>query len=487
MQPRFRKISALALLLMLSTTAPLMAQEAAKVAVSPITRVAGDPNWLEEHAYTLGVQAYEFAFPWYYNSLLRWRWSLPAANDRTPSLLQTNQFWHSRQMSSAKFRDGGTPNNDTPYSFAMLDVSKEPVIISVPPVKDRYFSVQLTGFDTDNFAYIGTRSTGSAGGNFAVVGPDWKGKLPKGVKPLPPSHTGVAIAAVRIMATAPEAAGQVPMTALNALQDKFILTPLSRWGKPGFAPIVYSKPLPPFNHKDDPLVEWKTINRALAEVPVPARHARYLQQFAHIGIGPGLDVEVLDPATKRGLNRALDAGKRLVTGAAITFARATTYDGWNYHSPLLGRFGEADDFVARAGIVSLAGIIAHDNAEALYIASTNDAEGKTVSGKHRYVLRFAKDQLPPVNAFWSVTAYGLDFNLIDNPLNRYSLGDRNPLVRDADGGLTLYVQRDNPGPAKELNWLPVGDEAFKLTMRLYLPRAPALDRSWRAPPLRRLD
>lgn len=451
--------------------------------VSRVTGVAPDPNWAEEYAYALGVQAYTYAFPWYYNALLRWKWTTqPAPNERTPSMA-INTFWHNRLLADASYRDGGSVNNDTLYSTAWVDLRKEPVIISVPDVGARYFSVELAGFDSDNFAYLGTRTTGTKAGSYALVGPQWKGKLPSGVKAITPAPTPVIFVVVRLLTDGPE-----DLDIVHRLQDQTTLTPLSLWGKKNAKTPDNRDAFAPYNPKQDPMAEWKTINRAMTEVPPPARDADVLAQFAKIGIGPGQDVDKVDDATRRGLLRALDTGKRVVTGAASNAASSSRHNGWRIFDSHLGHFGDNRDFIGRAGPQSLGGIVANNPEEAMYPQVMHDATGERLNGSHRYVLHFDKDALPPVKAFWSLTAYGMDFNMIDNPINRYSLGDRSKAMkRDADGGLTLYVQKDAPGADKNDNWLPSGDSEFFLTLRLYLPERAALEKHWLPPAIQRID
>ena len=460
----------------------LSADEAPKPVVSRITGVAADPNWEEEYAYSLGVQAYVFAFPWYYNQLLRWLWiTQPPRNERAASM-PLNTFWHGRYLTDASYREGGSPNNDTLYSIAWLDLSKEPIVLSVPAIENRYYSFCLTGYDADNFAYVGTRATGTQAGNYAIVGPHWKGTLPKDVRALTTAPTPVVFVLGRTMVKGPD-----DLEAVHRLQSLYKLTPLSKWGRQDATPSDDRNVWGPYPAKGDPLADWKTINRAMTEIPPPPGNETLLELFARIGVGPGQDVGKADEATQRGLLRALETGKRIVTGAATYMAGSTTVDGWRYTPEYYGRNGLHKDFLGRAGPVSLAGIVANDPVEAMYPSTRVDSAGEPLSGARKYTLYFGKGQLPPVNAFWSLTAYGMDFNLIENPIDRYSLGDRSGFKSDADGGVTIYVQKDSPGSERESNWLPVGDQGFYLVVRLYLPKPDALDGKWHLPPLRRSD
>ena len=283
--------------------------------------------------------------------------------------------------------------------------------------------------------------------------------------------------------------GKADLPAVHRLQDQYTLTPLSQWGKKDAAPVAVAKALPLFDRRSDPLADWKTINRAMTEIPPQARDAVLIKQFELIGVGPGQDVDKMSEATKRGLVRALDAGKRILTGASLNGAGlATSKSQWRIPPKEWGRFGAAGEHFLRSAMQSLQGIATNDTVEALYPQVFRDTNGEPLNGSHRYRLHFAPGQLPPAKAFWSLTAYGLDLNLIDNPINRYSLGNRSKDLRyDADGGLTLYIQKDSPGASQESNWLPSGDAGFALAIRLYIPDLQAVDKGWEPPALQRMD
>jgi hypothetical protein len=210
-------------------------------------------------------------------------------------------------------------------AIAWLDLSKEPVILSVPDLGDRYYTMEIASFDSDNFAYVGMRTTGTKAGNYAIVGPSWKGELPAGVQQLTPSRTPAAFILGRTLLRGPD-----DLPAIRAVMAQYKLTPLSLWGKPGAQIPESYDVLKPFDRKADPLGEWKTMNAAMAENPPPSRHELLLKQFAQIGIGPGLDVDALDEATKRGLARAAVDGRNLLDAALRQGARQKNVNGWNY-------------------------------------------------------------------------------------------------------------------------------------------------------------
>lgn len=464
----------------LALLAPLQASHALAPTPTPGLQyqLGKGTDWREEHAYTLGVQAYMFGYPWIYNATLRYQWTNQYINDDT-AYGPVNHFWHAPRLVNAKWRDGGTPNNDTPYSLAWVDLSKEPIILSVPDTGSRYYTIQMAGMDSDNFAYVGVRATGNKAGNYAIVGPQWKGTLPKGVKALPPSHTPWAQLWGRTLI-----GSEQDMAAAQAVMHQYKLTPLSLWGKKD-AQLPESRDVwAPADPATDALAHWKTMNRAMTENPPVARHALLLKLFAGIGVGPGMDVDKVDEPTKRGLMRAANEGWRMLNATAATaYHMKSQPSGWRYSPPTFGRTTPSDDYIVRGGLQSLIGLVANDPVESIYLNTRTDTLGKALHGDKRYVLRFGPDQLPDVKSFWSITLYGYDRNFIDNAIDRYSLGDRSPTIKkDPDGGMTFYVQADSPGSEKEGNWLPSAKgKAFYLLLRTYIPGKSLLDETY-APP-----
>src|SRR5262245_4529013 len=374
--------------------------------------------WREEYAYTLGVQAYLYGYPLVYNAQLRHKW---VTDPKSELYAPFNHFSHHRKLADASYKDGGSPNNDTLYSIAWLDLSREPVILSVPDTGDRYYTMELADFYSDNFAYVGRRTTGSKAGAYLIAGPGWKGDLPQGVKGPFRSPTPYALIIGRTLVDGPT---DVPNVV--KLQEQYLLTPLSLWGKPDRKLPERRDTWPPFDPKQDPLADFKTMNRALSENPPPERDGVLIKTFATVGIGPGLptDLDKLDAAAKRGLARAIVEGQKLILQVARGGAITKEVNGWRYPPPVMGRAGPHGDFLTRAALQSFGGITANDPEEAVYLFTITDADGKLLTGNGRYVLRFGAKQVPSVGAFWSVTMYGLDRNLVDNPINRYSLGDR---------------------------------------------------------------
>lgn len=389
-----------------------------------------------------------------------------------------NHFFNVRNLVNASYRDGGSPNNDTLYSIAWIDVRKEPIILSHPEMGDRYFCFELASLDSDNFAYVGLRTTGGHAGHFAIVGPDWTGKLPTGVKQLEPSRTASVLTIGRTLVAGPDDLANV-----RRLQDQYTLTPLSLWDKPNAVVPEDRDVFKPIDPKSDALAEWKTMNLAMTQDPPNEGHTATVKTFEQISIGPGQDVERADTATKRGLARAAIEGRKLLNEVIRSGDLGTKINGWNIPPKSFGRAGLADDFLLRGSLQCLGGIIANDPAEAMYLNTTTDATGEPLTGTKRYSLRFPPGQLPPVKAFWSITMYDPTYNLVANPINRYAIGNRTQgLKSDPDGGLTLIIQGDSPGGGMESNWLPSppnGD--FFVILRTYMPSQAIIDHTWHPP------
>jgi hypothetical protein len=448
---------------------------------SGATQDASD-DWREQYAYTLGIQAYIFGFPYVYLPSLRWNWvTQPKPAGSTTPYAPLNHFYNSRKLFDASYRDGGAPNNDTLYSWGFMDVSKEPLILSHPNMGERYFVFELASMDSDNFAYVGKRTTGGAAGSFAIVGPDWKGDLPAGVRPLTPSRTPYVLIFGRTLVDGPS---DIP--AVTALQDQYSLVPLSLWGKTNVRLPESRDVWEPFDAKSDPLAEWKTMNRAMIENPPEPRLAKLLGLFGKIGVGgPYQDIDKLDDATKRGLARAAVDGRKMLNEVIRSGQLGKRVNGWNQPPKEFGRAGLSDNFLLRASVQCLGGIIANDPEEAVYFNTALDGSGRPLDGSKRYTLRFEPGQLPKVEGFWSITLYDETYNLTPNPINRYAIRDRTAgLKKDADGGLTIYLQNSSPGQDKETNWLPTTQSGlFLLAFRTYIPGKDILDQTYALPPI----
>jgi hypothetical protein len=379
-----------------------------------------------------------------------------------------------------------TPNSDTPYSWIGLDLRTEPIVFTVPPIpKERYWSLQLIDLYTHNFAYLGTRTTGNDGGSFMIVGPKWKGAKPKGVTQIIHCETEIASAQFR---TQLFNAGDLEN--VKQIQNQYNVRPLS-----AFLSVLAPKPAPPISFpKPLTLQEEKTsleffsrLNFALQFAPTVPSEKALRARFAKIGVAPGkpFDPSKLSPETKQ----AMQAG---VADAWIAFdgVLGQVNAGKVTSGDILGTREYLKNNYLYRMTAAVLGIYGNSKEEAMYPAYYVDGAGQKLDGANRYTLRFAPSQLPPVNAFWSLTMYDQPASLlVANPLNRYLINSTMlpQLKRDADGGLTLLIQNSSPGKDMESNWLPAPKGPFSVIMRLYLPKPEALEGKWIAPPLKRTE
>ena len=362
-----------------------------------------------------------------------------------------------------------TPNSDTPYSILWLDLRAEPMVLSVPAVaKTRYYSVQLVDGNTYNFGYIGSRATGSEPGNYLVVGPDWKGETPAGIKKVFSSTTPFAFTIFRTQLFNP---GDMPN--VEKVQAGYKAQPLSAFLKQPAPPAAPKIDFLPATTEGIKKNFYEYLDAALQFVP-PSREDKDVRaRLASIGIGPGKTFEFKDLSLehKAAVLLAMKEGDDKVDKFLASGMKDV--NGWSIGSFFGDRAFYKGDWLMRAGAAK-GGIYGNDAVEATYPFTRVDAKGETLDGsKHSYTLTFPAGQLPPVNSFWSVTMYdGKSQLLIKNPINRYLINS--PMLpgmkKNADGSLTLYIQKDSPGKAKEANWLPAPNGTIYLVMRLYWPK-----------------
>lgn len=380
-----------------------------------------------------------------------------------------------------------TPNSDTPYSFIGADLRAEPLVFTVPAVDPkRYYSLQFIDMYTFNFAYVGSRATGSDAAKYLLAGPKWKGEKPAGVKDVIRSETEFAFVLYRTQLFGADDIGNV-----EKVQAGYKVQPLSAFlGKappPAPPPIDFIKPLTSEAQRTSPEF-FGILDFVLQFCPTVPSETALMQRFAKIDIGPGkhFDIKSFPPDVQKAIADGMaDAWK------AFADFKATELD--------TGKKSSADAFGTRAFLKNsyidrmagaVLGIYGNSKEEAVYPVYFVDASKQKLDGTNRYTLHFAKDGLPPAKAFWSLTMYQLPASLLyANPLNRYLINSPMlpDLKRDVDGGLTLYVQNESPGKDKESNWLPAPIGPFFMAMRLYWPKPAALDGTWKAPELQRVQ
>lgn len=362
-----------------------------------------------------------------------------------------------------------TPNSDTPYSFCYMDLRTEPIVISVPTVeKKRYFSVMLTDGNTFNYGYIGSRTTGNDAGDYLVVGPNWKGKVPDSIKKMFHSSTEFSLACFRTQLFNPE-----DMPNVEKVQAGYKVQPLSAYLH---QPAPPSAPAIDFPKVNEELVKknfFDYLDFALQFAPATPDEQAIRTRLARIGVGPGktFDFKDLSVEHKLQIGLGMKEGEKKVTKRMDSAGKSI--NGWRVAS----WFGDRDyyngDWLLRAAAAK-AGIYGNDAEEAMYPMTKWLPSGEILDGsKHNYTLTFSAGQKPPVNAFASLTMYdGKTQLLVKNPINRYLINSPmlNQMTLNKDGSLTIYIQHDSPGADKESNWLPAPDGPIYLVMRLYWPK-----------------
>ncbi|APG13342.1 hypothetical protein M2175_006529 [Bradyrhizobium elkanii] len=379
-----------------------------------------------------------------------------------------------------------TPNSDTPYSLLWLDLRAEPIVLSVPAVdKSRYYSVMLCDGNTFNYGYIGSRATGSEAGDYMVVGPNWQGATPPGIKKLFHSSTQFSAAAYRTQLFHP-----ADMPNVEKVQAGYKVQPLSAYLKQPAPPAAAAVDFPKANAELVKKNFFEYLDFALQFAPAEPEEKEIRAKLTRIGVGPGktFDFQDLPLTHKIEIGLGMKDGEEKVEKYLASGQKDV--NGWKIGSLFGDRQFYSGDWLKRAAAAK-GGIYGNDAIEAVYPMTKALADGEVLDGsKHKYTITFSAGQFPPVEAFWSVTMYdGKSQLLIENPINRYLINS--PMLPDmkknADGSLTLYIQKDSPGVDKESNWLPAPNDEIYLVMRLYWPKTtapsilPAGGGSWQPP------
>jgi hypothetical protein len=392
-----------------------------------------------------------------------------------------NMFVNVPEYPPADFKGVVRSNFDTLYSIAWLDLTGGPLVVSAPDTAGRYYLLPMLDMWTDVFASPGSRTTGTAVGNFLVTPPGWSGTVPDGFTRLtaPTPHLWV------IGRTKTD--GPSDYDAVHQIQAGYKVTPLSRWGK---APE-------PMTVTIDPAVDMNTPPKIQVDTMPAAKYFAYaaellklhpphdtdqpiIAQMKRIGIEPGksFDFEKLEPAVKKALESTVEDAQQLMKWKMATLARVA--NGWSMNTDTMGVYG---NYYLKRAIVSQVGLGANLPEDAIYPLNLFDDTGKPLDGANKYTIHFDKGATPPVTAFWSITLYDSEGFQVGNSLNRFTVADWMPFKTNADGSLDIYFQNESPGTDKEANWLPAPKGAFNLTMRLYGPKLEALTGRWDPPPV----
>lgn len=431
----------------------------------------------EQEAEEIGREAYIYGYPLVTMDMTRQ--VMTNVEEPKDSHAPMGQFYHSATYPTASFRDVTAPNADTLYSTAWIDLSKEPFVLHVPDVGSRYYLMPMLDGWTEVFADPGTRTTGTGSGNYAITGPGWNGQLPGGMKEIK-SATNLVWILGRTYCTGTKEDYQ----SVHAIQKQYALVPLSSFGKP-YTPEIGSidpnidmkKPVRDQVNALSAEAFFKRLAALMKNNPPAAADAAMVAKMAQIGLTPGKDFDLSNK--DEGVRKALEKAPKLALEKINAHAKEAgkIVNGWVF-TKKTGAYGT--DYLQRA-YVALIGLGANLPKDAIYPTTNEDTAGKPLDGANRYIMHFAKEQIPPVNGFWSLTMYDDQYFFVANPLNRFTLSPRDPLKFNSDGSLDLHIQNESPGKEKESNWLPSPKGKFNLMLRLYWPKETVLDGTWQPP------
>ena len=435
----------------------------------------------QDLSHEIATEAYIYAFPMVLMEMTR----RVAFEGAMGSAAAMNQFTHLRAFPDHNFSAVVRPNVDTLYSIAYFDVSEEPLVLTIPEGTDRYHMMPMIDMWTDVFACPGTRTTGSAGGHFAIMGPRWSGELPANVQGIrSPTSIGWIIGRTKTN-------GVSDYETVHAIQAGYRMTPLSYFGLPGSPPpggrveSSFDLGTPPLTQVERMSAEeyFELFAKLMVENPPHEMDWPILARLRRIGFvaGETFDFSALDAGVRYGLKRGAKAGLELIEDQA---QKGTLVKGWWIKTDTMGTYGTA--YLQRANIARI-GIGANLVEDAVYPITFGDDQGEPYDGSRAYSLHFEADALPPVQGFWSLTMYNDEMYLADNPIARYAIGDRDKLRFNGDGSLDILIQHEPPAKERRSNWLPAPAGRFDLVLRLYWPSSEVLTGEWVPPAVKRVD
>ena len=431
----------------------------------------------------IAVEAYLYVYPLVMMDVTRRQMTNSEGGVR-PGFGPMNTFSHMRAFPPVEFKAVPWPNSDTLYSLAWLDLAAEPLVVSAPDTEGRYYLLPVQDMWTDVFAVPGKRTTGTGAGHFAIVPPGWRGELPAGVRRID-APTPVVWLMGRIRIDGPD-----DYSAVNQVQDGLAVTPLSLWGQePQPASVAVDASIdmttPPVEQVNRMSAgEYFAYAAELMKVNPPhVTDWSLLARIERIGLEPGktFDIQAVGPGIRQALDQAPAAGQHAMREKIPRLAPQV--NGWQMPIETMGVYG---NYYLKRAALAMVGLGSNPPEDAIYPLSFVDGDGNPLNGENDYVLRFESHELPPVDAFWSLTLYDTDGFQVANTLDRRALGDRDPLRYEADGALELLIQSESPGLERETNWLPAPREPMALFLRLYEPKAEVLDGRWRPPAIRRV-
>jgi hypothetical protein len=436
-----------------------------------------------DEAHAIGVDAYLYFYPLVTMDITRKQ--LTNVEHIEGINAPMNSFANIPAYPTADMKAVVRPNFDTLYSSGWLDLTKEPMVVSVPDTGGRYYLFPMLDMWTDVFASPGWRTTGTQAGNFLVTPPGWTGLVPDDMQQIKAPTPYVWV----IGRTKTD--GPSDYEAVHRIQAGYKITPLSQWGKTSEAAsgkvdsTVDMKTPPKVQVDTMPADKYFTYAAELLKLHPPhITDEPIIARMRRIGIEPGksLDFAKLDPAVQKALRSVPEDAQKLMKWKVPTLARVVNY--WSMNTDTMGVYG---NYYLKRAMVAQVGLGANLPEDAIYPLNLGDETGKPLDGANKYMIHFDKATLPPAEAFWSITLYDADGFQVANALNRFAVSGWMPFKYNADGSLDVYFQNESPGANKEANWLPAPKRAFNLCMRLYAPKSDALISKWNPPPITKVE
>jgi hypothetical protein len=437
----------------------------------------------EEEAFQRGVDAYIYGYPLLVMDSVR----RVTTNVAMPQgkLAPMGQFAHHRSFPDASDRGIAGASLDTLYSTAWLDLSQGPYVLHLPDENNRFYMMSILDGWTEVIGNPGTRTTGDNSGDYVITGPQWTGALPAAVKQIKSDTNMVwVIGRTYSSGTAPD------YDAVHTIQDQYTLIPLALFGKPnpardeGVVDPSIDMTTTPRDQIDnlDSAEFFRRLALLMKNNPATSQDGPIIETLTRLGVVGDFDMSKLSTSVARGLSRVPETARKAILGH---YARQKLANGW-IMSTGSGHYGT--DYLQRA-LVAYIGVGGNLPADAFYPIARFDGDGKALNGASKYVMHFARADVPPIHpkGFWSLTIYDKEYFLVANPINRYSLGSGDTFQVNPDGSTDLYIQNEFPGAHRQTNWLPAPDGEFILMLRLYWPKDEAVDGAWAPPPVRRVD
>jgi hypothetical protein len=454
-------------------------------ALAPAAMAQGTPQLITEaEAHAIGMNAYLYFYPLVTMDVTR-KQLVNVEPGKSPIGGPPNTFNNVAAFPTADMRAVVRPNFDTLYSSAWLDLTKEPVVVSVPDTGGRYYLLPMLDMWSNVFASPGWRTTGTQPAHFLIASPGWSGIIPAGVTRIDAPTPYVWVIG-RTKTDGPQ-----DYAAVRRIQAGFKITPLSGWGLPARPVEVKIDPsvdmTTPPKTQVDTMAGEKFFTTAAELLKLHRPHITdqpIIAQMKRIGIEPGksFDISKVDPAVRAALAGAPQAAQKLMEWKVPTMARVANH--WSINTDTMGVYG---NYYLKRAIVAQVGLGANLPEDAVYPLNLGDEAGRALDGASKYTISFEKGVAPPVDAFWSITLYDPEGFQVANSLNRFAVSSWMPFKPNPDGSLTLYVQNESPGADREANWLPAPKGPFNLTMRLYAPKSEVLTGVWTPPPVKRAE